>query len=220
VTSPSPSSPSPSSPSPTVEAPLRPTLDRVVRTAEDKHASDKRATLTIGKVSPVFGTVKRIVVRYAAGGAVGTKDVTPNGQATDYEVTVEGLTNGTEYTFTAEVCNSGDKCTTSDPLKFAPYGVPRVVAPKLTLGAAQKITVTVEPVVRRGNPGTTTCTLTVTSTPTDPTAPATQPVKSDGDTVTFTGKPGSAYTAAETCTTSDVVDGTAKSEPLLVPAAV
>ena len=219
------SSPPTSSPvQPPVEPPGRPTLDRVARTADERHSSDGHASLAIGKVAAGSGQVASITVRYTATGGLGEgrQDVplAQDRSATDYDVTVGRLTNGTEYAFTVEVCNSDRQCTTSQPVRFTPYGAPTLEKPTLAAtGPGAKLTVTVKPVNRNANPGQTVCTVTVTGTPADTDAPTRQSVKSDGDTLTFTGKAATTYVAVESCATSDVADGTATSNSLPTAAA-
>ncbi|HEY6795773.1 MAG TPA: protein kinase [Kineosporiaceae bacterium] len=201
-------------PSPTA-SPGTPTLTTEAGTPQTRHSSDGRATLAIGNVTAGGGTIGRITVRWTADGESSGSQripVSDDPARTMYPTTVRGLTNGTEYTFTAEVCATSGICATSVPLTFTPYGAPTVTAPELRVVGAV-VTVTVRPVARNANPGTTTCTLTLSGTPADPGAPTDQPVAADGTTLNYVGKASTSYVASETCTTDGIADGTATSAP-------
>jgi serine/threonine protein kinase, bacterial len=211
-------SPSVGSPSASL-APAVPTVTRLVATAQDRYSSDGHATLAIAGVTARAGGIASIKIRYTGQGQpAAVQSVTPSTdpQATSYTATVDGLTNGTAYTFTVEVCGTGGKCSTSQPLVFTPYGAPQVVAPQLAVNGTS-VTVSVLPVVTNANPGTTSCSVTVTGTPADPGAPQQQSVSPDGDRVTFTAKPMTRYTATESCTTSGTDDTPATSTEIITP---
>jgi hypothetical protein len=188
----------------------------VAGNAEERHSSDRHATLAISNVATKSGDLAGITVRYSGPRLSNGRQDVPLAQdrtTTDYGTTISGLTNGTEYTFTVEVCNTVGKCATSAPVTFAPYGSPQVVAPVLT-SVGQIFTVTTKPVVRNANPGTTTCTVKVTGTPVDAAAPAEQSVDPGGDSFKFTAKAATSYVATQTCTTAGVLDGSVTSPPL------
>jgi hypothetical protein len=205
---------------PTPATPVTPTLALAASTPEAKHSSDHRAGLAIGHVTAGTGTVTAITVHWSADGeADGSQPVAvaKDRQQTTYDATVKGLTNGTGYTFTVQVC-AGTVCATSDALTFAPYGAPTVAAPQLSV-TGTTVTVTARPVARNDNPGTTSCTLSLAGTPADAAAPADQPVAADGGLLTYPGKPLTSYVATENCTTDGVDDDPASSTPVVTGAA-
>jgi serine/threonine protein kinase len=212
------------SPSPSAILPAVPTLERVIDPPEAVHSSDGQVVLGIGQVKPNGGALASITVRY--GSSSQQVPITRSGPApaspgpaepTGYRTTITGLTNGTAYAFTAEVCNTLGKCATSTPLNFTPYGAPQVNPPQGTV-TGLTVKITWEPVVRNFNPGTTTCTLSVVGTPADPTAPE-RAASPNGGSLRFTGKPNTSYVATQACTTAGVPDEPASSSPIVTGAA-
>jgi serine/threonine-protein kinase len=170
-------------------------------------------TLAIGKVKANTGTISSITVRWAGGSQkVPVQNPAPAG----YQTTITGLTAGTAYSFTAQVCNSTGKCATSAALAYTPSGAPTLQPPQ-GKATGLNITITWAPLVRNGQQGTATCTLTVVGTPADPAAPKTT-VPAEGGSQNFTGKPNTSYRATETCTVTGALDATASSDPIVTGA--
>jgi serine/threonine-protein kinase len=195
------------SPTPT-PSPGVPTLTRKEPTAAELHSTDGTVTLVLGGVSAGTGTVTTATVLYDGR----EKSVTVQaGAVASYEVTVDNLTVGKPYSFTAKICNSSKLCsTTAQPFDFTPYGAPKVIEPSIK-ASGQTVKVTVAPVDANGNPNDTTCYLDVSATPADAGAPQHKRVWYGGDTVSFDGKASTAYKATVSCQTGGVDDGSASS---------
>jgi serine/threonine-protein kinase len=194
--------------------PAVPLLARSVPSSMELHSSDGHVILTVSGLRPGSGTMASLRVRY--GGSIHQVPLGTSA-ATSYDTTIDGLTNGTKYSFRAEACNTAQLCSTSPPVEFTPYKAPDVPRPRMKLGTGTTVTVSWDAIKRNHNPGKTRCTISVTGSPSESGLPDGKKASADGDRLTFTGTPGSTYVATLSCTTEDVADGASSSSPILVP---
>jgi hypothetical protein len=190
----------PTSPAPQRPAPATPSLVLYFPTPRSQMSSDSRAPLRIGNVVPRSGTLASITVSYG-GRSMPVSLSTPNIDGT-YDATVTGLTNGTPYNFTATVCNSFRRCSTSAPLSFTPYGMPQM--PTVTgTAAGRQVSFSWDAVNRKASPWTLACEVGVTGTPADPAAPTAAATPDRPGSLSFVGQAHTQYTAMYSCTLAE-----------------
>ncbi|MBK6869884.1 MAG: serine/threonine protein kinase [Kineosporiaceae bacterium] len=172
-------------------APATPVLEVNQATVASRMVSDGIAPLRVSSVSTPSGTITSITITYG-----GSQPVTPSAGVTSYTTTVTGLSNATQYRFTAEVCNSLGKCATSAAVSFVPYGWPDLSG---VTAAVSGTTVTMKwPAVRsNGNPNDLTCSFEVASS--DASAPAKRTIGIGSGSTVFSGKPGYTYQGVRRC---------------------
>lgn len=157
-------------------------------------SGDQRATLSLTRVAAGSGRISSVTVTYAGG----SRPMTVAG-AGAYSVVVTGLTNGQPYGFAATVCNSNKLCTWSNTVSVTPHGTPDPGG--VSIGASGlTVTVSWTAVSQNGSGITLDCTISVSSSPADASAPGSLSAGAGASTHSFTGNPATTYTATKRCT--------------------
>jgi hypothetical protein len=159
-------------------------------------ASDGQATLVINGIDTGLG-ITSISVLFDGGRLAVTPIV---GDPGPYRVTVTGLVNGQRYVFRVRVCASGQRCTTSGPVPFTPFGLPSLGALTADRGVLL-LTIAWPALELHGNPRDWSCRLTaVPEGSSDADAPNQTLVPAAGGSLTWLALPSVSYSAKEACT--------------------
>ena len=172
--------------------------------------------LVVGNVAPTTGSVQSITISWGGGSA----SVPPATGTATTTVTVSG--GPTSATFTAEVCNSGGRCTSSVPLGPVPiYGVP--VSAQISLShSGLTVTASWGSSDHQGNPsrGTWIGLLNVVDGNGQSVSACSRRVTDAPGSCSFTGTAGTTYTASYYCATYDYnIRGNTTTDTITLPAA-
>jgi hypothetical protein len=205
-------------------APPRPTIAVFHPTPASAISSDRQVALRIGSVAAGSGSVASVTIRIGAQRV--QKVPVVKGRAT-YDVIVTGLTNGTRYAFSAVVCNTARKCTTSVATSFAPYGLP---APPTVTGTVEGSDITLHwgKVAMNSSPfELSVCSVFVqrsaegdgSDEAADEALPAMDVDPAAEGSTSFSGAPGGSYVASYVCLVAGYKTVATRSAPISVDAA-